>query len=97
MESTSTKGTANYPYWSNEFADEFKGLEVLYVEEQFYNKEKKRARTKYIDTADSYRVFMILCNNNYNMSRMEVLNVLKNATEENPVIIQNEIFWTEKS
>ncbi len=92
----STKGTPNYPYWSNEFMAEFKGLEVLYVDEKHYNKEKKRARLKYIDTADSYRVFVILCNNNYNMSRAEVLDMLKKATEENPIIIQNEIFWTDK-
>lgn len=82
------KKSPEYPYWSNEFYWEFKGLQVYY-------KESKRSKIE--DMADSYRVFMILCNNNSDKSRMEVLDMLKNATEENPVEIQGEVFWTEKN
>lgn len=97
MNLDSIKGTDDYPYWSNEFFNEFKGLEILYVKEKNYDKEKKQVKVnRYIDSADSYRVFMILCNNNSSKSRMKVLQMLKDATEENPLQINDEIFWTSK-
>lgn len=77
-----------YPYWKPDFDKEFKGYEVWYSE--------RKPRRKYADLADSYRVFMILCNNNWEKSRMEVLQMLKDATFEKPIQINNEFFWTEK-
>lgn len=83
----STEGTSNYPYWREEFDREFKGYELLYREKGWGNVS---------DIADAYRVFMILCNQNYNTPRMEIIAQLKNATEENPIKYQNETFWSEK-
>lgn len=78
----------NYPYWSSEFEKEFKGYEVLYREDSW--------SIDTIEYADSYRVFMIMCNNQSDRNRMDILNELKNSTEDNPIRIQNEIFWTIK-
>jgi len=80
---------AEYPYWKPDFDKEFKGYEV------WYNRGKK-PRHKYADLADSYRVFMILCNNNFPKSRKDVLQMLKDATFEHPIQINDEWFWTEK-
>lgn len=78
----------NYPYWLEEFNKEFKDYQVYYREDGWPKNVD--------DSADSYRVFMILCNNRPNQSRMETLTELKQATEENPIRINDEIFWTEK-
>lgn len=79
----------DYPYWKPEFNELFgKNNQVIY--------SSNLKTHKYNNNADSYRVFMILCNNNYNKSRMEVLEMLKNSTREFPIQIDNEFFWTEK-
>lgn len=83
-----------YPYWKNDFEKEFGNTIVWYVPARYYNKEKKQAKLSIIDSADSYRVFMILCNNNFDKTRMEVLEMLRNATEENPIVINDEVFWS---
>lgn len=89
MNDYSTVGTNQYPYWKNEFDKEFGPLDVWYWEKGWKKNE--------MDLADSYRVFMILCNNKTeNESRMDILNKLKKATAENPIEYQNEKFWTEQ-
>lgn len=80
----------DYPYWKLEFDKEFKGYQV------WYSEGGSKPRRKYADLADEYRVFMILCNNNWEKTRMEVLSMLKEATFERPIQIENEWFWTEK-
>ena len=77
-----------YPYWKDEFDKEFdsKHYQVWYRERGWHKSTS--------DVADAYRVFMILCNE-YGKSRMEVLKMLKEATEENPIEYHGETFWTE--
>lgn len=82
------KDDPQYPYWKPDFDKEFKGLEVIYREDGWPKNTE--------DVADAYRVFMILCNNRYEHTRKETLQYLKDATEENPIVINNERFWTVK-
>jgi hypothetical protein len=88
MNEESTLNTPSYPYWIHEFNKEFdsKHFDVWYRERGWGDKS---------DIADGYRVYMILCNHNYAKTRMDVLNMLKSATEENPIEYQGEFFWTE--
>ena len=81
---------APYPYWKSDFDKEMKGYEVWYRALLPGGKKTNE------DMADGYRVFMIMCNNNHEMPRMDVLNMLKAATEENPIKIGSEIMWCEK-
>lgn len=83
-----TEGTPQYPYWKNEFDKEFKGYELWYSENQ---PSIRRA-----DTADSYRVFMIYCNQNSQKPRLECVEDLKKATFTEPIKLGNEYFWAEK-
>src|SRR5688572_31593069 len=76
--------TKNFPYWKEEFKELFHGYELWY---------KIVGKKNTTDTADSYRVFMILCN--MSESRLETVERMKKATREEPITIQDEIFWSE--
>jgi hypothetical protein len=81
---------APYPYWKPDYDKEMRGYTVYYREDGWPKDTE--------DTADGYRVFMIMCNifANESTTRMQVLEQLKNATEENPIKMGGEIFWCEK-
>lgn len=89
-------GDKDYPYWIDQFNKEYKGYELW-----FYESVRDYKGRKHSDTADAYRVFMIACNNlcgwEYeDNTRMDVVNKLKAATEDNPLEINGEFFFSVK-
>lgn len=90
-----------YPYWKDEFEKEYydnlkpsRRKRTLW----FCPKGKEKSLTHH-DTADSYRVFMIYCNNNWNSgkTRLQLVEDMKKATIDNPIVIEDEIFWSENN
>jgi hypothetical protein len=96
------EGGKYYPYWKPDFDKVFsknsRTLELSYMPKKTYDKYKaaEKNHSAVVDLADSYRVFMILCNNTVVESRMEVVELMKNSTFDNPIIIQDEVFWVEE-
>lgn len=86
----STEGTKDYPYWRGEFEKEFgKRNTMLYREDNW--------KVGDCHDADSYKVFMILCNKRAeDKTRLDVITAMKAATEENPIRIDDETFWFEE-
>jgi hypothetical protein len=84
------KERKDFPYWKEEFEPLYKGYQA------WYNEVGPNYPIKYDDWGDAHRIFMIQCNYLYPKSRLEVLEILKNATRENPIKYQDGIYWSER-
>jgi hypothetical protein len=81
---------AEYPYWKTDYDKEMNGLEVWYQEVPPLVEA---------EVIDGYHLFMSMCGDPEiykGKTRMDILKLLKDATEDEPLVYRDEVFWCEK-
>jgi len=79
-----------FPYWKSDYDQLMKGLEVWYQE---------IPPLEEAEVIDGYYLFMSMCGDPEiykGRTRKEILQLLKDATEDKPLEYRGEFFWCEK-